>query len=33
MIGNFNVVTVGRHIECKGFDIVLKAAERIGCIN
>lgn len=27
---NFNVVTVGRHIECKGFDIVLKAAEKIG---
>ncbi|RGE57668.1 glycosyltransferase family 4 protein [Eisenbergiella massiliensis] len=32
MIGNFNVVTVGRHIECKGFDIVLKAAERIGVL-
>ena len=30
MTGKFNVVTVGRHIECKGFDIVLKAAERIG---
>ena len=30
MTGNFNVVTVGRHIECKGFDIVLKAAEKIG---
>ena len=30
MTGKFNVVTVGRHIECKGFDIVLKAAEKIG---
>lgn len=30
MTGTFNIVTVGRHIECKGFDIVLKAAERIG---
>lgn len=30
MNGKFNVVTVGRHIECKGFDIVLKAAEKIG---
>lgn len=28
--GQFNVVTVGRHIECKGFDIVLRAAEEIG---
>jgi len=27
MTGKFNVVTVGRHIECKGFDIVLKASE------
>lgn len=30
MTGKFNVVTVGRHIECKGFDIVLKAAKKIG---
>ena len=30
MTGKFNVVTVGRHIECKGFDIVLSAAEKIG---
>lgn len=30
MSGNFNVITVGRHIECKGFDIILKAAEKIG---
>lgn len=30
MAGKFNAVTVGRHIECKGFDIILKAAEEIG---
>lgn len=30
MYGTFNVVTVGRHIECKGFDIILNAAEIIG---
>lgn len=30
MQGKFNVVTVGRHIECKGFDIVLKVAKKIG---
>lgn len=30
MQGKFNVITVGRHIECKGFDIVLKAADKIG---
>lgn len=30
MTGKFNIVTVGRHIKCKGFDIVLKAAEKIG---
>ena len=30
MYGKFNMVTVGRHIKCKGFDIVLEAAEKIG---
>ncbi len=30
MTSKFNIITVGRHIECKGFDIILKAAEKVG---
>ena len=30
LTGKFNVITVGRHIECKGFDVVLRAAKKIG---
>lgn len=27
---NFSVITVGRHIACKGFDIILQAAQKLG---